>query len=261
VNAIEKLPAGFPFNPKQSEDLLPLLPLDIFKLPNKRDFFKDSHELLMGMTSDEGAAILTLTFPDIFTMEGIKLNITSLEHMKELIETKFAAGFNLKEEYAVILSEVFFPPDIKNISTPALVKMLYRVLGDLAFTCPITSFAQEMLEYGKTVYMFEFAQRAKASPWGEWMGITHGDEYVFAFGHPLRYPERYSLQDIELSKRMILTWSEFARTGKPPRQLEESWPAYSLEEQEFAVLKGDAFRSERRLREDVCTLFRRGIEN
>jgi hypothetical protein len=126
---------------------------------------------------------------------------------------KYSIAFNLRPEHGYILSEHFFRDDqfpAKNTTLMTLVDRLQRVFGDLAFTCPVTSFASQLTQTGRKVYVYEFGQRSKASPWGEWMGSAHGDEYVFVFGHPVRYPDRYSFEDIELSRRIISIWSQFA---------------------------------------------------
>jgi acetylcholinesterase/cholinesterase len=61
--------------------------------------------------------------------------------------------------------------------------------------------------------MYIFTQRAHNSVWGKWMGVTHHDELNFVFGVPLRYPNMFDGNDINLSKRIIKTWAHFAKTG------------------------------------------------
>jgi len=45
------------------------------------------------------------------------------------------------------------------------------------------------------------------------MGVLHFDEVPFVFGAPLRYSELYTPEEVELSKRIIQTWTTFAKQG------------------------------------------------
>ncbi|XP_015788805.1 acetylcholinesterase-like [Tetranychus urticae] len=54
--------------------------------------------------------------------------------------------------------------------------------------------------------------------------VCHGDDIPFIFGAPLREPQNYDADDIELSIHMMRIWGEFARSGKPTRQGPIDWP-------------------------------------
>ncbi|XP_015788803.1 acetylcholinesterase [Tetranychus urticae] len=54
--------------------------------------------------------------------------------------------------------------------------------------------------------------------------VCHCDEIPFIFGAPLREPQNYDADDIELSVQMMKIWGEFARSGKPTRQGPIDWP-------------------------------------
>lgn len=56
-------------------------------------------------------------------------------------------------------------------------------------------------------------QRTSTSLWGEWMGVMHADEIEYIFGQPLNKTLQYRERERELSRRMLLSVSEFARTG------------------------------------------------
>ena len=63
------------------------------------------------------------------------------------------------------------------------------------------------------VYAYKFAQRTTNNPWGEWMGVLHGDEVAFVFGRPLNASNNFSQREKHLSKKMMTLWANFAKTG------------------------------------------------
>ncbi|XP_015788758.1 uncharacterized protein LOC107365717 [Tetranychus urticae] len=54
--------------------------------------------------------------------------------------------------------------------------------------------------------------------------VCHSDDIPFIFGAPLREPQHYDADDIELSIHMMRIWGEFAWSGKPTRQGPIDWP-------------------------------------
>lgn len=56
-------------------------------------------------------------------------------------------------------------------------------------------------------------QRTSSNLWGEWMGVLHGDEVEYVFGHPMNMSLMYSNKERDLSVRMILYFSKFAYSG------------------------------------------------
>lgn len=49
--------------------------------------------------------------------------------------------------------------------------------------------------------------------WGDWMGVMHGDEVEYVFGHPLDESLKYSEKERDLSWRMIKAYATFASQG------------------------------------------------
>lgn len=49
--------------------------------------------------------------------------------------------------------------------------------------------------------------------WGKWMGVMHGDEIEYVFGHPLNMSMEYSQSERELSRTIMDIFARFALTG------------------------------------------------
>jgi hypothetical protein len=49
--------------------------------------------------------------------------------------------------------------------------------------------------------------------WGKWMGVMHGDEIEYVFGHPLNMSTDYSRSERDLSRRIMDIFATFALTG------------------------------------------------
>lgn len=58
-----------------------------------------------------------------------------------------------------------------------------------------------------------WGQRTSTSLWGEWMGVMHGDEIEYVFGHPLNMTLQYNARERDLSLRIMQAYSRFALTG------------------------------------------------
>lgn len=88
-----------------------------------------------------------------------------------------------------------------------------KIVGDYYFTCNVNEFAQSYAQAGNSVYMYYFKQRSTVSAWPKWMGVLHGDEINFIFGEPLNPAFNYTEKEVELSRRMMRYWANFAKFG------------------------------------------------
>jgi len=94
-------------------------------------------------------------------------------------------------------------------------------IGDSNFVCPLNAFAAAYADAGLAVYAYFFSEPYAANSWPGWMGVMHGDEILFTFGHVLRdssvrtgrWPITYTPAEKELSRRMMTYWTNFAKTG------------------------------------------------
>lgn len=90
-----------------------------------------------------------------------------------------------------------------------------RIFSDIIMNCPDYVFVNHYYQSNGTVYYYQFIPQPSFPNLGfEWAnGATHGDEIWFVFGLPLIAPSLYTKEEIELSKFIMRSWTEFAKTG------------------------------------------------
>ena len=56
-------------------------------------------------------------------------------------------------------------------------------------------------------------QRSSKNPWGEWMGVMHGEEIEYVFGKPFEASLNFTANERDLSQRIMNYFTTFAKTG------------------------------------------------
>ena len=218
-------------------------------------------QVIMGSNSDELSLSLVLDYPDMFSSKGINVNVTSLADLRSLILHIFSKRGQMQNESSVRhLVDFFFTTGAQDTSTEALIRRMYRVFGDAAIGCPVNIFAEQLVKKDVSVFLYEFKQRAQNMVWGAWMGVPLGTEIPYVFGHPLRYPRVYSKDDLAISKRMIATWTQFAKNGSVPEQLGVDWEAFSETRPSFLEINPREAAYGTRADNGVCNLFRLALQ-
>ncbi|XP_037081491.1 acetylcholinesterase-like [Pollicipes pollicipes] len=87
------------------------------------------------------------------------------------------------------------------------------------------------------VYYYFFTQRTSLNPWGDWMGVMHGDEIDYVLGNPINQSLHYTAAEANLSRRIIEHYANFIRTGSPVRE-GVSWPIYSRNQPQYYIFDG-----------------------
>lgn len=192
---------------------LPTIPseyAEYFPNEDNSNITYEQKDVLIGFNRDEGNLILHLSYPENYTRNTVPV-MKTLEEAKNAI-TLMAIDGGFPETQAKSMASVLLKGN-ETDSPENWARKIGSVFGDIMFVCPTVRFADKFSNLNKTVYMYVFTQRPHNSVWGKWMGVTHHDELNFVFGVPLRYPNLFDGNDINLSKRIIKTWAHFARTG------------------------------------------------
>ncbi|KAF7286246.1 hypothetical protein GWI33_006543 [Rhynchophorus ferrugineus] len=155
----------------------------------------------------KGTYFLLYDFIDFFEKDGPSFLQRDKYH--DIIDTIFK-NFSQLERDAI----VFQYTNWEHVNDGYLnQKMVGNVVGDYFFICPMNDFAELAAERGMKVYYYYFTHRTSTSLWGEWMGVMHGDEIEYVFGHPLNMSLQFNSRERDLSLRMMQAFARFAATG------------------------------------------------
>lgn len=252
----------FAFPPTPEEDFVPMLPTEVTKLEKaeKEDIFKDTKEIMIGNNIKAFSFMLYLGNKKVFSRDQVNKQFTSFDAVKDIMSKDIGHLLNMPNfQVNFIVNRLF--SSIQNSTDPRVwLDRLIEILGDVSFVCPSNILIDELSSLGKPVYVYQLTQEPTGSPWAEWFGSTLHDEIPFVFGHPLRYPLRYSGKDIDLSKRIMQTWSHFAKTGEALSQLGSEWPPSTSHDRVFMQLDSEFANLGRNMSQETCETFRLGFE-
>ncbi|KAF5282152.1 hypothetical protein FQR65_LT02849 [Abscondita terminalis] len=229
VHAERKIPIRSIFLPVKDGDVI----VDPLQKLAQKDFKQT--EILLGSNLNEGNFFLLHTFPHIFKNEE---NVTIT--YEDFVEVMRKFGHNKTEsEVQAIFYE--YTNWIDPNDSDAIMDALDKRAGDQYFTCPINEVARAYAEADNDVYVYYYQHKSDKHYWPKWAGSTHTDVLPFIFGTPLNPETGYSSDQIDLSRRMIKYWTNFAKTGNPntPSEVPEcNWPSYK-NKNKFAYLNLD----------------------
>nr|XP_023011789.1 acetylcholinesterase-like [Leptinotarsa decemlineata] len=70
------------------------------------------------------------------------------------------------------------------------------------------------------------------------MGVIHGDEVEYVFGHPLNMSLQFNSRERELSLKIMQAFARFATTGKPVTD-DVNWPLYTKDQPQYFIFNAD----------------------
>ncbi|XP_054456848.1 acetylcholinesterase-like [Anoplopoma fimbria] len=233
---------GIPFVPCVDGDFLPdkvEVLLSTGNLPKK--------EVLFGLNKDEGPYILVYGVPG-FDITGQSL-ITRNEFLK-------GVAIAMPHESDVTRDGAVFQytdwTDENNRTKNR--DLLGSLLGDQLFVCPVLEFAHRYSQRGGNTFLYFFDHRSSVNPWPEWMGVMHGYEIEFVFGMPLNASLGYTKNEVNMTKKFMKHWANFARMGNPGID-GYNWPTFTPEQQEYVTLNYNHPERKRMMRAKECHLW------
>lgn len=224
------------------------------KLLERKDFKKT--KLLLGSNTEEGTYFIIYHLTEAFK-NSEDVYLTREDFIKSVIE--LTPNVNPLGQEAIVFEYTdWLNPDdpIKNRDE------IDKLVGDYHFTCHVNRVANKYAATGNEVYMYYFTHRSSQNPWPKWMGTMHGDEINYVFGEPLNPMLGYTNDEIALSKRMMKSWSNFAKTGNPT--LDENgiwsgfhWPLYTPHKKEYLTLATNSTAIGRGPRTQKCAFWQK----
>jgi len=201
----------FPFLPVIDGSFLVDTPENIMRLQQ----FKKC-PILIGSNENEGSYFIIYELPEYLTLDKTSMTRPEFERSLERMFFHYPQfRRDTKEVNKVLLDAITYqytnwldPEDVA-----ANVNAVDRALGDSQFVCPLNDFAHAYAVAGEAVYMYYMTQRYDRNPWPEWMGVLHGDEILYVFGEFFKPGLNISRIDKDLSRQVMLYWTNFAKTG------------------------------------------------
>ncbi|XP_022644402.1 acetylcholinesterase-1-like isoform X2 [Varroa jacobsoni] len=236
------------YHPRYGDQFLPLRPKDAMR----QGFFKDV-DVFMGVNRDEGSIFVANTMPEIF-MRGPLPNITRDEASLYMI---FFFQYILRSGTRDIRDHYFNKLD--NNDYTGVRQAFIDAIGDYLQICPTVYFGEHLADFGNDVYFYLFNHRPSNSYWDEWLGVAHFDEIQFAFGMPLRFPDQFTPEEIELSKRIMDIWITFSKEGSPPIVGNRPWPRYKRKKPLYMQIDTGPLTEGRGPHEQNCAFFKKYI--
>lgn len=192
----------FPFTPIVDGSFLDESPEISLQTKN----FKKT-KLLLGFNSEEGHYFIIYHLTEIFKKnEDVYV---SREDFDKIVRDLNPYVGKIGQDSILYEYTDWANPDDAIKNRDAVDKMV----GDYHFTCHVVEMAYRYAASGNDVFMYHFTQRSSYSPWPKWMGVLHADEINFNFGEPLNPRLEYSQPEIDLSRKMMKYWANFAKTG------------------------------------------------
>lgn len=164
-------------------------------------------EILIGANTNESTVFLYQLLQDILPMP-YKVNIS-----QDIISTMInrIVGQDHAKQFSSIMHNLI---QIKNpgLSPNDIIRESLIFLSDFLFKGPVFKFAKYLSETRKrNVYLYMFNEPCRTFP--KWLGSGHWCEMDYVFGIPMKHRRYFTSKQQKLSRRMIKTWTHFARTG------------------------------------------------
>lgn len=231
-----------PFVPHADGDFLPdevEVLLNSGKLPKK--------ELMLGLTQDEGTYFLLYGVPG-FDIVSESL-ITRNQFLKGL-ELTLSSASKVTREAAILQYTDWTDVTNRMKNRDALGSLV----GDHMFMCPLLEFANRYSQNGGKTFVYLFDHPSSVNPWPAWMGVMHGYEIEFIFGMPLNASLGYTKTEVNMTKKFMKHWANFARMGNPEID-GAKWPAFTSEHQEYVTLNYHQPQLKKMMRAKECRLW------
>ncbi|KAK5868333.1 hypothetical protein PBY51_009359 [Eleginops maclovinus] len=127
-----------------------------------------------------------------------------------------------------------FVPHVDGDFLPDKIEVLLRT-GKLPKKEVLFEFAHSYSKRGGKSFLYSFDHRSSVNPWPKWMGVMHGYEIEFVFGMPLIASLGYTKNEVNMTKKFMKHWANFARLGNPGLD-GANWPVFTPEKQEYVTL-------------------------
>ncbi|KAH3730960.1 hypothetical protein DPMN_056961 [Dreissena polymorpha] len=170
----------------------------------------NAEAVLTGATQDEGL---------IAAIPLIKLFGVGKTGYRKLLSLMSSFRGDLPEISGIVDSvlSLYIRHGISDISDEAIEKSFAEIVGDYFITAPTHLLAERLSQRNVSVYLYNYEYKSPLDPWD---GAVHGAELFFLSGCPFTGHRnfRYDSTDKEMSRMLLLLWTNFIKHGAPSLQ-------------------------------------------
>ncbi|GFU18181.1 acetylcholinesterase-1 [Nephila pilipes] len=236
------------FIPRVGDEYLPIPVTHNLKDGN----FKDT-ELLIGVNKQEGAFFVSISAPQYFGTygnSGVKVS-KGFAHQTTSIMFSYLGQ---KDPRGIA---DFYIKSVKNGTSEKYVRAIALALGDGLIQCGAI-FHAEFYSPRNPVYFYLLDRRPSSTPLADWMETTHYDELQYVFGNPLF--ANFTPEEEKFSRRMMMRWIAFIKTGNPNIPDEVNWPVFKTDDPKYLILNDEEKVMLKRLDDNRCEFWRERYE-
>ena len=221
----------YSYSPRIGDELLPFLPQELLENLSKNS--KQNKQFLIGTSSHDVPFFFKMGYPHLFTKKTPTLKVNFCGKLKQkliiffpqdLEEVRQFLAASLKDwgisRRTLRLINSFFLERSTTLEPRTLMKAMHDIFGDLTFSCPSFYFAERIASFSSQKSSSSSSSSSSTNSsfplstyYYQFNRDNSKDVTLFVFGHPLRYANDYSGNDIDLSKRIMQFWANFARQG------------------------------------------------
>lgn len=194
------------FTPNEDEEFFGANPFDKLK-----EGTVNLESMIMGSTSNEGGIIYSSAMGKAAPMFKGEPESLTLNDMIALMKEKSDGPSG--SQIQMILPMFYRGLDKNN--GEEVRNRTQQLISDGLIVCPnqmvVTSCAKSA---NCKVFYYYFDHRTSNAVFADWLaGAQHYEEIQYIFGYPFIKPDKYSKEEQELSKLIMSSWSNFAKTG------------------------------------------------
>ncbi|XP_041919797.1 cholinesterase-like isoform X1 [Alosa sapidissima] len=230
---------SLPFAPTVDGNFLTDMPVVLLE---SGQFLKT--DILLGLNKDEGSYLVLYGSPG-FSLEGESL--ISRDQFQQGVARTLPEFSEVSQQAAAFMYTDWTDENDGQKNRDGLSSLS----GDYYIKCPVLKFTRNYVLHGGKARLFLFDHRSSVNPWPQWMGVMHGYDIEFVFGLPLNANLGYTKEEVDMSRKFMRHWANFARTGDPGTE-GSAWPLFSTEQQEYLTLNADAPQTHRKMKAQQC---------
>lgn len=210
-------------------------------------------QVLTGHDSAEGRRFISSVFEDRFEILRKHKNMTIDDFSVALHVLLNTLGYRRPVASNIVKHCM---KNVVHCDSAVLVQAVDRCAALLGVICPSISFARKLAAADMAVYYYAINYATYEAEGYLNNHLDHVMETPFAFGSPMRFPGKFEESDRSFSEKIMRSWAEFAKQGKPSTSDGLTWPQFK-EGQPYYVELSSSLMLLKQMDTSVCELIKK----